>query len=127
MGNNLPQDAYEENLIRRDRIAILTVLGALTVCAWGYIIHMAMQPNVHGMAHDAVLPCVMRWGLGEVAFSFIMWSVMMVAMMVPAAAPMFLAFAAINRGKNATGGPLVATSWFVVGYLIVWFAFSARA
>ncbi len=123
----MPPDTYEKNLTRRDRIAILSVLGASTVSAWTYLINMAVKPDVHGIAHDAVIPCMMKWGPGEVIVSFIMWSVMMVAMMVPAAAPMFLAFAAVNRDKNVAGHFLIATGWFVLGYLVVWLAFSAAA
>ncbi|MBI2016955.1 MAG: DUF2182 domain-containing protein [Candidatus Rokubacteria bacterium] len=58
-----------------------------------------------------------------------MWAVMMVAMMLPAAAPMILMFVAVNRRRRTEGGgtPLVNTGLFVLGYLVVWTAFSVAA
>lgn len=124
----MPPETYEERSTQTDKISILSVLGVLTVCAWAYLVHMALKPDANGMAHcAAVMPGGMKWGPEDIITSFIMWSVMMVAMMFPAAAPMFLAFSVINRDKNETGGTLAATGWFVLGYLIVWLAFSVLA
>jgi predicted metal-binding membrane protein len=55
-----------------------------------------------------------------------MWSAMMAAMMLPAAAPMIVAFARAQRARAATQ-PAVPTAIFVAGYLAVWSAFSAGA
>jgi predicted metal-binding membrane protein len=52
---------------------------------------------------------------------------MMVAMMVPGAAPMILLFATLNRKRRQQGRPYVATSVFVAGYLLVWGLFSVAA
>src|SRR5262245_1503281 len=54
-----------------------------------------------------------------------MWTVMMVAMMVPAAAPMILAFGAIHRRRREAQQPTVAVA--VAGYLVVWSAYAAAA
>lgn len=61
------------------------------------------------------------------AFMFVMWFVMMVAMMLPSAAPMILTFAAIQRRRQAQGGAIVPTGVFVAGYLAIWAAFSLLA
>jgi predicted metal-binding membrane protein len=116
-----------ENPARKDRIVILFVLGSITLAAWAYLSHMAMDAGTHGMLHDAAIPCVMSWGAADLVFSFLMWSVMMVAMMIPSATPMFLAFAVINEGRNEAGYPLIATGSFVMGYLIIWLGFSAAS
>ena len=59
----------------------------------------------------------------EFAFVFAMWTVMMVGMMTPSAAPMFLMYARVGRhGKS-----LRATVWFAAGYFLVWVAFALFA
>ena len=58
---------------------------------------------------------------------FFMWWIMMVAMMLPSAAPMILVFATVNRKQRDRGHPYVATSLFAVGYLATWAGFSLVA
>ena len=54
---------------------------------------------------------------------FVMWAVMMAAMMLPSIAPMVLCFANLNR-KRGEGG---RTLFFVAAYLTLWTAFSGAA
>jgi predicted metal-binding membrane protein len=56
-----------------------------------------------------------------------MWTVMMVGMMTPSAAPMFLMYARVGRQTEVPGTPLTATVWFAAGYFLVWVAFSLFA
>jgi predicted metal-binding membrane protein len=56
-----------------------------------------------------------------------MWTVMMVAMMVPSATPMILAFVTVNQRRQAANKPFVPVTIFLFGYLAVWTAFSAVA
>jgi predicted metal-binding membrane protein len=56
-----------------------------------------------------------------------MWTVMMVAMMVPSAAPMILLFAAIHRRRPAQQPPAVPVAVFVAGYLVIWAVYAAGA
>src|SRR5260370_37348422 len=58
---------------------------------------------------------------------FAMWAVMMVAMMVPSATPMLLAFATITRSRSAQGRAFVPLWVFLAGYLVLWTAFSLAA
>lgn len=58
---------------------------------------------------------------------YLMWVVMMVAMMMPGASPMIAAFAAINRRRREEGDPWVRTAVFLLGYLVAWSIFSAAA
>jgi len=50
-----------------------------------------------------------------------MWAVMMVAMMLPSAAPVVLLAAALDRQHGTNPG---RSTLFAAGYLIVWFGFS---
>jgi len=47
--------------------------------------------------------------------------------MAPAAAPMVLTFAALNRRRRQSQKPYVPTGFFLLGYLIAWTIFSALA
>ena len=54
---------------------------------------------------------------------FLMWWTMMMAMMLPSAAPAILSYAAIARKIEAAGG----VAAFVAGYAAIWTAFSVAA
>jgi len=56
-----------------------------------------------------------------------MWAVMMVAMMVPTAAPMTLMYAAVARKAAIQHNPLAPTFIFVSGYIAMWTIFSLAA
>jgi predicted metal-binding membrane protein len=47
--------------------------------------------------------------------------------MAPSAAPMLLAFAAVNRRRRERQAPYVPTAVFLLGYVIVWTGFSVVA
>jgi predicted metal-binding membrane protein len=69
-----------------------------------------------------------EWTLAYGFVVFLMWAVMMVAMMLPSAAPVTLLVAAIARkGREAGGAPGISTAPFVIGYLGVWLGFAATA
>ena len=71
-----------------------------------------------------MLPANEPWRAIEFAYVFLMWTVMMVGMMAPSAAPMILMYARVGRqGRNA-GKPLAATGWFAAGYVLAWIGFS---
>jgi predicted metal-binding membrane protein len=56
-----------------------------------------------------------------------MWAEMMVAMMIPSAAPTILVFARVNRQRREHDRPYVHSGWFLLGYLSIWFGFSLAA
>jgi predicted metal-binding membrane protein len=120
-----------ETILRRDRLIIGGCLAAIAVLAWLYLFHTktAMQGmDMHGMEMPGmVMPGLTDWGVPTVLLLFVMWVVMMVAMMVPSAAPMILAFLTVNERRRATARPLVPVAIFLLGYLAVWTAFSAVA
>lgn len=136
-----------ESVLRRDRAVVAVALGALAVLAWAYLVYMgwathgmdeagavpAAKPMGGAAAPMAALPALMvmpiahAWTPIEAFGVFLMWSVMMVAMMLPAVSGMLLAFAAINRRRRERDEPFVATAVFLGGYLLVWVGFSAVA
>ncbi|MGK2963037.1 MAG: DUF2182 domain-containing protein [Gemmatimonadaceae bacterium] len=70
---------------------------------------------------------VVSWGPEEAFLLFAMWSVMMMAMMLPSAAPVILLFSRIGTTRAAGGRQSTPVSFFAGGYLTVWVAFSAVA
>jgi predicted metal-binding membrane protein len=120
-----------EATLRHDRALVLAALLGLAVLAWCYMLHEA-----HGMADTGVCelfgiamcgPDVKPWAPGVIAPLFLMWAEMMVAMMLPSAAPMILTFAMVNRKRREQERLFVPVSLFVSGYLVVWCVFSLAA
>ena len=126
-----PGPSAVERLVRRDRLVAAAALAALTLLAWADLLRMAadMAPAsgsataMPGMA----MPAMHGWSLADFLMLFVMWSVMMAAMMLPSAAPMILLFAGTNRRRRERASPAVPTAVFAAGYLIVWTSFSALA
>jgi predicted metal-binding membrane protein len=113
------------NLLQREQLLVFSGLALITVLAWVYMLHMAW--GVVGKGMDINLACLGHWGPGDLAHMFIMWSIMMVAMMVPSASPMIIIFATVNRQRSKMQGPFIPTWLFVLGYLTAWTVYSALA
>ena len=115
-----------ETVVRRDRIVVLSGLALITALSWAYVSSVAS--GMQSMEMEMAMPRMQEpWGASEFALTFVMWAVMMVAMMTPSAAPMILIFAGVNRRRKKQQAPYVPTSVFLVGYLVVWGAFSVLA
>lgn len=105
---------------------MLAGLAVASVLAWAYTIHLAGDMG-RGMGLAMAEPRAAPWGVAEAAAIFLMWAVMMVAMMLPSAAPMILLYASIARRRRERSGPVASTALFVTGYLIVWGGYSLAA
>jgi predicted metal-binding membrane protein len=121
-----------ESVLKHDRTVILAGLAGITALAWVYMFYLAwaMQPMDMGameMDMGQAMTRIQVWGAVELLLTFVMWAIMMVAMMVPSAAPMILLFATINRKLHQQNRPHVATSIFLAAYLLVWTLFSVLA
>jgi predicted metal-binding membrane protein len=117
-------DRSLESIVRRDRAVTVAGLVALTLLAWLYLL------KLHGETADmAGMGMVMEaWGLHDALMASVMWAIMMIAMMLPSAAPMILVFTSLNRKRRGdAGAPPVNIGLFVAGYLVVWGAFSVVA
>ena len=118
-----------ERAIRHDRVIVLGGLVAITLLAWRYLIGMAatMKMGAAGKAMHAAMgmPEMAAWGAGELIMLFLMWAVMMVAMMLPSAAPVILLVMGTYRRRGGRARVLAVA--FSSGYLLAWTAFSAAA
>jgi predicted metal-binding membrane protein len=117
----------EKTVLRRDRIVVLSGLVAITALSWAYVASLASDMQNMEMATEMAMPQMQGWDAASFALMFVMWAVMMIAMMTPSAAPMILMFTAVNRRRQKQQAPYVPTSVFLLGYLVVWAAFSGLA
>src|SRR6202162_2774216 len=94
----------------------------MVLVAWSYLLH-----SKAAMAEMEMPGMIMPWDTMAVVLLFVMWAVMMVAMMVPSAAPMILVFLTLNHRRQTTARRLAPVGIFLFGYLAVWTAYSAVA
>lgn len=141
-----------ERLLRRDRA--VTAAGTLLLCAlaWLYILTgaglgmtmwdmtgLALFPHLQGGSVMADMPGMDMGGMGSAglawsplawALMIAMWWTMMMAMMLPSAAPTILLYARVYRHAQAQGRiqpGLAPTGPFLAGYVLLWLAFSLTA
>lgn len=109
----------------RDRMAALLSIIVISALAWAYLLYVAA--DMSSMAMNMVMPAVHSWTFAEFIAMFIMWSVMMVAMMLPSATPMILLFVRLNRNQELQKRSRNPVELFMGGYLLVWAVFSVFA
>jgi predicted metal-binding membrane protein len=120
-----------------DRFVISLALILLTAVAWAYLLWLRTGMDMGGMDMSAfrviqsrmgyMMPAHAPWRAMEFASVFAMWTVMMVGMMAPSAAPMIFMYARMGRLTEKQGTLFAATAWFVVGYFLAWAAFALLA
>jgi predicted metal-binding membrane protein len=140
-----------ETVLRRDRTIVAVALATIALLSWIYILMLIWQMD-HGMSSASAGPAsgmsmagmdmgnmdmqhmamtgmtaLETPGFADLPVLLLMWSVMMIGMMTPSAAPMILLYARVARQAAAKGQPLAATSWFAGGYLLAWIGFSILA
>jgi len=118
------------SMSRRERWIIAGALGVIALAAWTWMIREARGMSVSGMCECVGMPLGNTgagWSTGTLLPLFLMWAGMMVAMMLPSAAPMILTFAAVSRNRRRQERPYVPVTIFVAGYVAIWTAFSVVA
>jgi len=114
-------------LLRRDRAVVLSGLAAVVILAWAYLLFGAgIKMEMMDMGGGQMMAMSPEWTLGYGALIFVMWVAMMVAMMLPSAAPAILLAAALDRRRSTASAPQQGML-FASGYLLVWSAFSLLA
>ncbi len=101
----------------RDRTILLGGCLAVTGIAWLAVMRLSMSMT---MPDGQVM--TMRQNAVSL---FAMWTVMMVAMMLPSTLPFVFAFSREQNRREERKGAVVSTVFFVAGYLAVWVVFSA--
>lgn len=151
-----------EMVLRRDRKIVTLVLVTVITASWLYLLagagtgmyphemavlvpaQMSIEPSMPdtaSMSHYETMTGAsglpITWTPGYALLMFSMWWLMMIAMMLPSAAPMVRLHAAVTRkglaraddaGPNAPSHRLrSATAAFIAGYVVMWGAFSLVA
>ena len=112
-------------------LSIFVSLMALTGAAWGVTLYQALSMSAPmgivvsgGMAAEGMDGMAMSgmsaasWSFAGLAVFVTLWTVMMIAMMLPAAVPMILIFASAQARRNQQ---VAVPTWiFVTGYILVW-------
>ncbi len=107
----------------------LTLAALLVVVALGWAWLYAAERTMISMQGEGLLMRLMIAmmapgdGLPYLVASALMWLVMMMAMMTPAALPMMLVFRGLERGPDGEFDSLL----FGAGYLVTWSAFAPLA
>jgi predicted metal-binding membrane protein len=101
----------------RSTLAALT----LAVAGWALLAWLVLDMD-HPLA-ALTMPASPVWSVANVAAVWVMWAVMMAAMMLPSALPMIATFV---RLSGHSGAPARGRG-FVAAYLIVWSGFSTAA
>ena len=124
-----------ERLLRRDQFVVVGAVIALVALASLYTIFgvgMSMTAiEMTRMARPVAEPMAMgdgtEWTVSYAVLIFLMWWVMMIAMMTPSAAPMLLLYTAIKRQGADAHRSTMLSLLFLAGYLLAWAVFSALA
>jgi predicted metal-binding membrane protein len=123
-----------ERLLRRDRFVVAALIAMLFALAALYTFfgvgmrmtafEMTTASAMRDMHIDATRGV---WGAWHALLVFLMWWVMMVAMMLPSVAPTVLLHTALlHKTDAAAAAPAISTA-FLGGYLAVWATFSIFA
>ena len=130
------QNTATEVLLRHHRLIVLGGLVMLAALAWLFVLNgggtgMSVAKMTTWRFPPPIMPAhEAPWPPGYWLVMLVMWFVMMIAMMVPSAAPMILLYAHVTRHAQSRGqldATVVPTAWFALGYLLSWLGFSVAA
>ncbi len=112
--------------VRGESWALAGGLAALFAASWAWLIYQrwAMQ---HMDIVDMAMPSTGPWSADDFVLIFVMWAIMMVAMMLPSALPMLLVYRRVVAMRGANASPEILAGMFATGYLFAWTVFSAIA
>ncbi|MBL8473679.1 MAG: DUF2182 domain-containing protein, partial [Rhodocyclaceae bacterium] len=106
---------------------MLALIAALAGACWLYLLYMGWGMGHMDQGADMLLmPAMTHWNAGDLALVYLMWVLMMAAMMLPSALPMIRTYAYFVTMENSAA-VVRRSANFVAGYLLVWMAFSLIA
>ena len=103
-------------VLRHERLIVISAITLLAVASWWFL--LAGAGLDHGMAGMAMAP-------PPFGALVLMWALMMVAMMLPSAAPAVLLYARVRAIRG--GDDVARTGVFLAGYLAAWLLFAILA
>jgi predicted metal-binding membrane protein len=114
-----------ELALQHHRGPFVVLLILFPFVCWAWIVVMAR--DMYGpMTGASAWMMNLRWDVRHVLLLWLMWAVMMAAMMLPSASPMLLTYGlAARRQRHSVAGREIYT--LASGYLMVWALFSVAA
>lgn len=114
----------------RQRTVIVSCIVIVTFLAWAYLIRMdhamSASPPPGSVIGQMGMAAGTKWSARDFLFTFAMWTVMMVGMMLPSAAPVLLLFARM-RSSSGDMQPPMTGAFFAAAHMSVWVGFSLVA
>jgi len=102
---------------------ILILLIIVTLSAWAGLLYQYWLMTRSSMSMRWMPPdSVWQWKMSDFTVVYVMWTIMMAAMMLPSALTMIKAFSKSCRQRY--GSDIPYNILFSLAYLLVWFAFS---
>ena len=104
------------------------LVGMVLLLGWAYLgwIDWGMR-HMDAGAGMWIMPQMVNWGVADLALVFVMWAVMMAAMMLPSALPVIMLVAKVSVSMKAQRPGVGLTGAFMTGYLLTWCGFSLAA
>lgn len=107
---------FISRVLRHERALIAVTVAALVVAGWWYVLTYSAMGSGSAM---------MAMAAPSIGTLIVMWSLMMVAMMLPSAAPAILLYARIRQQNHEK---TISATWiFLGGYVAIWLLFSVVA
>lgn len=124
----MDQTSLTERLLQRDRVILVSLVAILFMLAalytvFGVGMHMTAleMTAMRGMPGPAAGA---QWSFGYTLLVFLMWWVMMIAMMLPSVSPTILLYSTLLRRGSESRHTAATSIIFLIGYLLCWAAFS---
>ena len=131
----------------KDRMVVYIGVAIVLLISWFYILGMGwhmntlpfientsmnmdmdksigMEPGIIGSVLTWMPPSNGLWAMSDFILLFLMWSVMMVAMMTPSILPMLFLFTTLNAKNRANEKETSSVMILLFGYLSSWILFS---
>ncbi len=97
------------------------------VIAWVWTVHLAIDMQAMAAMPNMAAIDAASWDVESALLTGAMWAVMMAAMMLPSAAPIALLHRRVGAHNAAQGAKVPSTGLLMLGYALVWTAFSVLA
>ena len=114
-----------QRVLQRERALVVCGLLGVIGLAWAYL--LAGAGTLQEMGGMLMPMSSGPWTLEHALLMFAMWAAMMLAMMLPSAAPMILLYGTIARKRMGRGEEVAGSAFFIAGYVAVWLGFSLVA
>jgi predicted metal-binding membrane protein len=115
------------HVLRHDRGLVLTGLLAVITLAWTWLLLGAgIEMEQMDMGGGQIMLMPATWTVSYAALTFLMWAIMMMAMMLPSAAPTILLVTRLASTRGL-GRSAPISGLFASGYVLVWAVFSLAA